>query len=76
MNNRRVISEHEHVIALKNTSEEGGVPHMVRHKIVDRTVRMLPEMVIINGQVWYDYTDIMHRAFETGQQAYIRRRVM
>ena len=72
-NKRRVISEEQHVISVINTTTEDSVPNIFRHKVVERRIRVLPELVIYDGKVYYDYTDIMRKAFETGQQAYVRK---
>lgn len=72
MNNKaRVVSEQSHEVYLLTPGTEQF--KVFRHRIIERTVRMRPEMVIYEGRVYYDYTDIMRKAFETGQQAYIRR---
>lgn len=71
MNNKaRIVSEVEKEICLTS-----GTDYVLKHRIVERKLRMLPEMLIVQGRIYYDYTDIIHRAFETGQMAYIRKKV-
>ena len=69
MNNKaRIVSEVEKEICLTS-----GTDYVLKHRIMERKLRMLPEMLIVNGRIYYDYTDIMMYAWETGQQAYVRR---
>ena len=69
MNNKaRIVSEVEKEICLTS-----GEDYVLKHRIVERKLRMLPEMLIVNGRIYYDYTAIMMRAWETGQEARIKR---
>jgi len=54
--------------------EDGSKPKVSRHKMVDRVVRVLPEVAVYEGRIWFDYTEIMRYAFETGQEMKIRRK--
>jgi len=68
MNNKRIIAEVEKEICLTS-----GEDYVLKHRIVERKLRLLPDMLIVDGRIYYDYTDIMHMAFETGQMAYVRK---
>ena len=71
MNNRRVVSESAQEVTNNLSGETFQKP--ITHKIVERKIRVCPEMVIYEGKVYYDYTDIYRQCWETGQVAYVRK---
>ena len=72
MNNKgRVISENKRETVLRVIQTDRTLS-ISSHKVVDRRLALKPEMIIVNGQIWYDYTSIMMYAWETGQEAMIR----
>ena len=69
MNNKsRIVSEVEKEIYLTS-----GTEYVLKHRIIERKLRLLPEMLIVDGRIYYDYTTIMMCAWETGQEARIKR---
>ena len=70
-NKRRIISETEEEISNNLSSEACQNP--IKHKIIERRIRICPEMVIYHKKVYYDYTNIFMQAWGTGQEPYVRK---
>ena len=71
-NKRRIISEETHDAILRVINTDRTVSTL-KHKVVERKLGIKPEMVVYEGQIWYDCTDIFHYAWETGQEALIKK---
>ena len=70
-NKRRIVSESAQEISNNLSGETYQTP--IKHKIIERKIRVSPEMVIYHNRIYYDYTDIFMKAWETGQEPYIRK---
>jgi hypothetical protein len=63
-------SEHEEIVKVQGSD---GRFVSSRHRIVDRKLRVKPDMLIIGDRIYYDYTAIIMAAWETGQEVLIRK---
>lgn len=73
-NRRRVIKETEHDLVLRVKHSDMTLS-IQKHKVIERKLRVQPKMLIDRGHIYYDYTDILFYAWETGQEAYVRKGV-
>ena len=72
MEKRKVVFTESRDIEIKETDAKGQLQH-IKHRVVDRKINVKPDMVIFNGRVYWDYTNIMRYAFETGQEVLMRK---
>lgn len=71
-NKRRILFEKSHDAILKVIEADHTLSN-TRHKLVERKLAVKPDMMIVDGRIYYDYTSIMLYAWETGQEARIRK---